>query len=391
MLLALIGCPTLRGGRRRRAGATALALLLLACGPAGATVEWAGVYTADILANTSGGLRTATRYLDNLDLTVTVESALGPDTLSGKLFVHGLYNNGTQFSPDVVGDLQVVSNIDTREAWRLFQLWYEIGGETWSVKSGLYDLNTEFDAHETGSLFLHSSHGIGADFGQTGRNGPGIFPVSALALRVETGVGPGRFRFAMLDGVPGDPGDIADNGVRLSSDDGALVVAEVDTPLGASGRVWAGSWAYSASSECAFDPGTCGESTGWYLGSEGKFTWGNSIVGWFARHGRADPDLNPFAAYTGAGLVLHGPFPGRPLDRLGVAVASAAASAPYRRALEEAGAGARSRETAWELAYRFVLGDHLVIQPDLVYVSSPAATASIGDALVVGLRIELTY
>ena len=70
MLLALIGCPTLRGGRRRRAGATALALLLLACGPAGATVEWAGVYTADILANTSGGLRTATRYLDNLDLTV---------------------------------------------------------------------------------------------------------------------------------------------------------------------------------------------------------------------------------------------------------------------------------------------------------------------------------
>ena len=375
----------------RRFGARALVLLLLVGNPAGAGVQWESAYTADILTNTAGGLRTGTRYLDNLDLTLTVESGLGQDALTGTLLVQGLYNNGALFSADVVGDLQVVSNIDAPEAWRLYQFWYEVRGSRWSAKAGLYDLNSEFDAHGTGSLFLHSSHGIGADFGQTGRNGPGIFPVSALALRAESALGRGALRLAVLDGVPGDPGNIASNDIRLDGDDGALIVAEFDVPLGASSRAWAGRWSYTARSGCAFAPGTCGGNNGWYVGSEGSLTLKSSDVGWFLRYGRANPEFSPFVDYVGAGLVLRGPFPGRQLDRLGIAVASAKAGKPYRRSLEQAGTGTRSRETSWELTYRFVLGDHLAIQPDITYIDNPAAVSSIGDALVLGVRIELTY
>ena len=107
---------------------------------------------------------------------------------SGTLFVYGLYNNGSTLenSDELVGDLQVISNIDASHAWRVFEFWYEFGEGPWSVRTGLYDLNSEFDVNETGGLFLNSSHGMGPDFSQTGENGPSIFPgfVTGIARRV---------------------------------------------------------------------------------------------------------------------------------------------------------------------------------------------------------------
>ena len=141
------------------------------------------VYTGEVLSNLAGGLESGSRYLDNLDLELEFEIA---DTIgfgAGTVFVRGLYNNGSTFSDELVGDLQVVSNIDAGRSWRIFEFWYEVGDAPWSLRTGLYDLNSEFDTNETGSVFLNSSHGIGSEIGQTGENGPSIFPVSSLGLR----------------------------------------------------------------------------------------------------------------------------------------------------------------------------------------------------------------
>ena len=43
-------------------------------------------YTADLVANLSGGLLTGTRYLDNLDLTLEVDIAKAWGMASGTLF-----------------------------------------------------------------------------------------------------------------------------------------------------------------------------------------------------------------------------------------------------------------------------------------------------------------
>ena len=59
------------------------------------------------------------------------------------------------------------------------------GAERASIKFGLYDLNSEFDAIEAAALFINPSHGIGPDFSQSGRNGPSIFPLTSLALRAD--------------------------------------------------------------------------------------------------------------------------------------------------------------------------------------------------------------
>lgn len=352
-------------------------------------VEFAATYRADLLRNTSGGFATGTRYLDDLELTLRVESGTGP--VHKTLFLSSLYNNDTRFSSELVGDLQAVSNIDADEAWRLFEAWYEIGNERGSLRAGLYDLNTEFDANEAGALFLQSSHGIGADLGQTGRNGPGIFPVSALALRGSLGLGSGTLSVAVLDGVPGDADDPGSNRIRLDSEDGALLIAQFGQPGDGALRGWGGYWTYTERFERPFETGPPAVSEGWYLGLEGGSDDTRGPVGWFIRYGRANPDVNVFADYAGAGLVLRSPIASRHEDRVGVAVASAGAGAPYRRWLQQAGSGAAARETAWELTYRMPLGEHLWLQPDIQYVRHPAALADVEDALVVGLRFELSY
>lgn len=346
------------------------------------------VYTADVLGNLSGGIDTGTRYLDNLDLTLEIDVAQAWRFGTGTLFAYGLYNNGSTFADELVGDLMVNSNIDAPGAVRMFELWYEVGTGPLSVRTGLYDLNSEFDVNETGALFLNSSHGIGASLSQTGENGPGIFPVSSLTLRVAYQHERFTTRFAVLDGVPGDPDDPASNRIDLGGDDGALLVAEADAPLPRSGRVWAGLWRYTADFERLNGSGTSNDNDGWYVGTEFDFELGSRSAAWFLRYGEANGDLNPFSGYLGAGVTIDGVLPSRPDDSIGLSVASGRVGEPYRGRL--AGTAA-SHETEWELTYRARLGEHLVLQPDLQFVDNPAASGTIDDAWIAGLRLELSY
>jgi porin len=353
--------------------------------------EFSAEYTADILAVVSGGLATGTEYLDNLDLELEVDVAEAWDAGAGRIFIHGLYNNGATFSDDRAGDLQIVSNIDAEEAWRLFEFWYEFGEADWSVRTGLYDLNSEFDVNGTGGIFLNSSHGIGAEFGQTGRNGPSIFPVSSLSLRAAMKLKSATARFAVLDAVPGDPNDSASNEIDLSTDDGVLTVAEIDLPYVDSARLWLGYWRYSAAFDRLFGTGSRRGNDGWYVGTESSFRLGSRSAAWFARFGQADERFNVLSSYFGLGAVIVGPFAARHADQLGIAVASARAGDPYHDNLRRRGEDAGRRETTWELTYQVHVNEHLLIQPDIQYVRNPSVSAILDDAWVVGCRIQLSY
>ncbi len=84
-------------------------------------------YTADIMSNLRGGIRRDESYLDNLDLLIDIDA----DSLWGlrntQVLLHGLYNNGTMFAENIVGDAFVVSNIGTGvEAIRLYEAWINL-------------------------------------------------------------------------------------------------------------------------------------------------------------------------------------------------------------------------------------------------------------------------
>ncbi|WP_395394059.1 carbohydrate porin [Novosphingobium sp. BL-8A] len=338
-------------------------------------------YTADIWHN-SGGAKPGWRYLDNLDVIVGADLDAAVGWHGARLFAYGLYNNGHSLS-DLTGDAQAASNIETGvEAFRLYEAWIEQDfGAGASVKLGLYDLNSEFDALYASALFISSAHGIGTDISQSGRNGPSIFPVTSLALRVEAKVSDEvTARFAVLDGVPGDPDHPRRTAIKLGHGDGAFAIGEADWRHGKL-RLIGGAWGYTRELERHGLSGTA-PSHGAYLRGEMELLSGDrGKVSVFGRLGMASGAVNMFSGFASAGVTLD------LTDdwQFGAAIAHARTSHDYRRATS-----AGPAETSIELTAAKAITPWLSLQPDVQYVIDPSAAPGVDDALVAGLRVTVS-
>ncbi|MCG8371318.1 MAG: carbohydrate porin [Proteobacteria bacterium] len=375
-----------------------LSVLLAGPGLAGTAdqpFELAVAYTADYWANVSGGVQRDTAYLDNLDVTIGLDAEALFGLNGVELFFYGLYNNGTPFSESAVGDAQAVSNIETGvRALRLYEAWANVRvGRHSELLFGLYDLNSEFDALESSALLMGSAHGIGTDISQTGLNGPSIFPVTGLALRLATQWNDRwSTRLAILDGVPGDPEDPRDTAIRLSEEEGALLIGEIDYTHDRS-RLLLGAWGYTASFNT--NPLGIGDSTepsygnsGAYVRGETILRAGNPTIAAFARYGQVFGDFNIFSRFVSSGITWHG-LGSRSEDEFGVAFAWAETSKNVRDLAGAVGPGLDNREVAIELTYRFPVADWLTLQPNVQYVMNPGLDPTLDDALAAGVRFEL--
>jgi porin len=325
-------------------------------------VSFSAAYTADLLRNVHGGREVGGARLDNIDaiLELDGERAFGAPGL--KLFAYALYNDSAQFSDLYPGDAGVVSNIDAPRTLRLYEAWGEwsFGArDDASLRVGLYDLNSEFDVGEARSLFLNSAFGVGHELGQTGRNGPSIFPVTSFGARLA--VRPAQswlLRAAVLDGVPGD---------GVSSEDGALMIGEAVYESTSLGKLALGVWSYTRE----FGSG------GYFLAERALWEHddGRTLAA-FMRYGAADASINEFSWTAQAGLVMHRPFASEAAESLGLAVSR------LQSRIAQA-------ETAVELTYRRALTPWLTLQPNLQLIMNPGADGVLRDALVVGLRVEM--
>ncbi len=361
---------------------------------AGKAVEFSAVYTAELRANVDGGIEQGARYLDNLDLQVAVDAERALGWRGARLFAYAIYNNGRSLS-ELVGDFQTISNIETGiRAARLFEAWIEqdVGGRG-SLKAGLYNLNSEFDTTQSGGLFLLSSHGIGPDFSQSGRSGPSIFPKTSLALRGEAALdGHWLVRAAILDGVPGDPDHPRRTAIKLSSQDGALLVAELNYLRGGT-KAGIGTWGYTARFAPITSSDTRRGNKGVYVFAEHRLTGGRSddaagLAGWL-RFGLADARYNPVHRYFGVGLVYSGLSKSRGGDQIGLSFAAADFGRRYRAAQRNEGVDAGKREIVFEAVYNAVLTSWLSAQPDVQYIVDPGGDRRVRDAVVIGVRLKI--
>lgn len=353
------------------------------------------VYTGEIWSNLRGGLRRDFVYLDNADLAVTLDGEKAG--LNGTtIFASLLYNNRNTLSESIVGDLQTISNIDTDGSLRLYEAWIEKDLSAISIKLGLIDLNSEFDVNSPGSLFINSSHGIGPDFSQIGESGPSIFPLTGLGIvgRAQLG-GDVTLRAGLFEGTPGNPDRPRRMAIDLDDDEGVLLVGEIAHHFHARGKLAVGAWHHSGGRVTAIDPTrSSGASTGVYLHLEAPIgQLGGIDVDGFGRIGFADPQVHQIARYTGAGLTLSGPVfaKGEREEQIGLAIAVAHNGEPFRRARAVAGQPVGHSETSLELTYRIAITDYLALQPDLQYVVNPGTGPDLQDAIVAGLRFELSW
>ena len=346
-------------------------------------------YTADWFKNTRGGQAREARFIDLLSLhgDINTEKAWGHS--GGTLHVDYLFSRHT-FS-DVVGDAQVTSNIDFGDGQHLYELWYEqqLNDNGSSIKTGLYDVNSEFDHVETAGLFLNSSHGAGADFAQSGRSGPSMAPITGLAMRGLWVVNPAwKIQATVAEGVPGDHhGHNERTRIQLSEDEGALTVAEINYLPYDGLRFGLGSWYYTRRFE-TFN-GERDHSNGVYGFAD--VALGNALAGdWagFVRLGSANDNVNQFGDYYGAGITWTGKL-FQQEDQIGLAIASAQNGDAFRRSENQAGNHWHKAETAIELTYGTRITPWLYVQPDIQYIINPGVDRTLDNALVIGLRMQI--
>jgi porin len=392
------------------------------------------VYTGMAFSNRSGGLERGTDYHGNLDLTFTVDAERLGGWRGTTFFLYLLDDHGEGPSR-LVGDAQGISNIAAPATFKVFEAWGQrsLLDNRLSLLFGLYDLSAEFDYLQAGALFIQSSFGTGPEFAMSGRNGPSIFPTTSLALRALYHPVPSiRLQAALLDGVPGDPGDPAGTHIHLGGSDGTLAVVEAGfvpsagwsrsaRPQGGTegrrpgsrhyrigreqgltprSRLTLGAWSYSAEFTTLGSAGTPAPerddgNRGAYLSAQRYFRYGDPAAGrfvaLFGHLGRAAARFNRFDASWLGGVTWKGFLPSRPDDRLGLGFATARNGRDYRLAEEAAGRQADRAETVIELTYGAALAPWLLLQPDLQYVRHPGTDPAVADSWVLGLAAQIAF
>lgn len=351
-------------------------------------VDIGASYVTDVIANVDGGERAGFAWLGRADLTASVDGSLfGWD--DAEAFIDILAVQKPDFSGRYVGDAQTVSNVQADSALRPIEAWIAgpIGGGV-SVKFGMIDLNSEFDVQSVGKHFIHSSHGIGPDFSQSGANGPSIFPAGATAIMLRYENSDWAARFGLFDAIAGSKNNPRRAAFRLPGMTGALLVGEIDRKLASGGKILLGAWRYTPKFE-KIDPQTPGEaiSQGAYAMVEAPLAkrGADELQGWI-RVGMASERVNEIGAYAGGGLAF-----GHDARRWGLAVAHARRGGAARRATEAAGGDSKRAETAFELSYAHRIAQWLTVQPDLQYVINPGWEPRRRDATVVGLRFSFAW
>jgi porin len=381
--------------------AVALATAAVACeqpGPADCEAfALRAVYKGEAWQNLKGGIETGSDYLDNLDLIADFDRNRWPGLA---LRAHVMYNNGHEFGARYVGERQTLSNIEGVPTWRLYEFWadYSFGKDRKnSVRFGLYDFNTEFNALDASALFINSSHGIGPDVSQSGLNGPAIFPVPGLALRVKGSSAKFYWQFAALDGVPGEPDHPDRTGIHLDSTEGALLAAEIGGTIAGFSKLALGGWRYSAEFDSIDEvtangnPVRADGNQGFYVLAERSFrSQGNASVSGFLRAGVAETRFNQFSGFVGTGVVMRGLSAARPDDAIGFAIAHANNSRRFRQIAARGGASVEKSETVLELTWRAPFTEWLTVQPTLQYVVNPGTDPTLANAWTLGLRVELS-
>jgi len=383
------------------------------------------VYSAMPVANVSGGIKTGIRYIDNVDLTLNLDFQKLANVKGLSLFIYGLGNNGG-FATQLVGDIQTISNIEAYPTWKLYEAWAQqnLLNNNVSILAGLYDLNSEFDVVKPGLLFLHSSYGLGAELAPTGQNGPSVFPVTSLALRVAATIKQKvRVMAAIMDAVPGDPSDPSGTHIELSREEGALFIFQANINLGkdiyfskdgnvrkagtvrrrAIGRGYEspnfnqliiGAWRYTADFE------TLDEFSQKQRGNQGAFiayqryfylnAEQTKHITAFARLGIAEDSFNQFGAAISGGIVTAIPIL-KHNDEMGIAFSAALNGDAYLAQSTREGFNYDQAETNIEFTFNHRLLPYMAIQPSVQYVINPGTDPNLANALVLMclLQIEL--
>lgn len=363
-------------------------------------IEFGINHKTDLLANTTGGAARGAVALMNATLAASLDlgKLSGWDGASAFILYHT--QHGNKSINNYAGSLAGVSNIETGSSTgQFYQAWLQqnFANDRASVLAGLYAIDSEFYVTDSSGIFLQPPYGMATDLAQAGQNGPPVYPLGSLGIRLKYTGASFYLQGALTDGVPGDPNNAQGTQIRLAKGDGTLAIAEFGyTPEGEEGslnKTAIGIWRFSTrandlSAVDAFGNPLRRLDQGGYVLAERTLMSepgnpGQGLAG-FVRLGFVNKDVYQSDWSASSGLSYQGLFDGRDDDSAGIGLTTSHVSSKYRQLN-----AADSMETMLELTYRAKLLHGCWIQPDLQYIHNPNMDPTLKDAWVVGARLEL--
>lgn len=390
---------------------------------------------SEVWANVTGGGKQGVSYngLTTGKIAVDLEKLMG---WSGAQFlVEGFYIHNHGPSRSLVGNMQLVSNLEATPSVKLYDLWLDqklFDGKL-SVRFGQEGANDEFMDTVFAGLFINSSFGFPGMAAAVLPSGGPNYPLATPFVRLQYNA---TDQFTLLGGVyNGDPAPVGTgdpqirdrNGTAFRLDDHIFAIGETqyqadpDASPGLPTTYRIGGW-YSSSNyaDQRFDTaggllasptstGITRQHTGdWaFYGIVDQTVWRrpdtkDQGIGVFlaVMGGPGDRNLSNFSIEGGMNWLA--PFPERPGDIFGFAVTylgiSPAARAFSRDRVSFGGSATSyaSNETVLELTYQAPITDWLTLQPDLQYVINPNAgipgafgPRPLPNALAIGTRLTI--
>ena len=366
----------------------------------GITVEL--THKSDMLANASGGAARGSGVLMNSEAAVNLDMGKLAGWDATTAFIQYHVQHGNKSINNYAGSFAGVDNIETgTSTGQFYQAWLQKNSadDSLSVLAGLYAIDSEFYVTETSGLFLQPPYGMSAEMAQTGQNGPPVFPMGALAVRVKYASSGYYIQGALTDGVPGNPNNPQGTHIRLDKGDGSLAVVELGSNTteegGAFNKTALGLWRYSARADDLIDVDGLGNplrrtDQGFYVLAERTLRAeqddpAQGLSG-FVRFGTVNQDVYQADWSGSVGLIYQGLFDGRDDDTAGIAITTSHASSKHRQLN-----ASDSSETVIEITYRAQLLPWLSVQPLVQRIFNPNMDATLKDAWVAGMRLEVAF
>ena len=362
-------------------------------------VTLAFTHKSDFLAGISGGAARGAVVVMNSEAAVGMDLDKFAGWGDTSAFIQYHVQHGNKSINNYTGSFAGVTNIETGfSTGQFYQAWLQknFAADKFSLLAGLYAIDSEFHVTDASHLFLQPPYGMSAEMAQTGPNGPPVFPMGALGVRVKYSGENLYLQGALTDGVPGNPNDRHGTHIRLGNGDGTLAVLEFGrAPQRNAGegidKIAVGLWRYTARAADLTEVDAAGNPLrrrdhGIYLLAERTLMSradGRQLSG-FARFGMVNKDVYQSDWSGSAGVAWQGLFDGRGDDAAGLAVNVSHASAKYRTLN-----GAKLYEAVLELTYRAQLQPWLAVQPVVQYFRNPNMDPALRDAWVVGARVEI--
>ena len=367
-------------------------------------IAWKLLYVSEVLGNPVGGEKQGAVYEGyvKFGIGVNLDRALGWEDAS--LYANVLYPHGASLTQNFAHDLNGISNIDGYDSVRLYKLWFQKNFDDFrfSFRIGQMAADKEFFTADTAGVFLNNAFGTPAIFSQN-ITGP-IYPVSAPGVRLRWEPSPAfSLRAAVFSG---DVGSATANQhqtrILLPKEGGALVLIEAaykthqargDDRLPGTfklGGYYDSKW---------FDDDSDGNrhhgDSGTYFVADqliyreknsGDAPRGLSI---YSRVGLAPRDHNLVNFEYEGGLNYVGLLRNRPRDIAGLGLVYTHISGEVQPSSDGPAPG--SHESLLEAVYLAPINDWCTVQPDLQFIMHPGANALHRNALVLGLRVSLSF